>query len=193
MPWLSRSPRTDGSHASTELEETAATVIEIRDAVPSDATAIARILKAIIEARVYTALDTPFSIEQERDFIERFPSRGVFHVAVDASDGRVVGFQTVEPFATYTHAFDHVGVIGTYVDLNRRRQGIASRLFDRTFSAARVKGDEKLFAFVRADNPAALATYVRQGFVVIGTARQHAKIDGRYVDEVMIERVLADL
>ena len=168
-------------------------MIEIRDAVPSDATAIARILKAIIEARVYTALDTPFSIEQERDFIERFPSRGVFHVAVDASDGRVVGFQTVEPFATYTHAFDHVGVIGTYVDLNRRRQGIASRLFDRTFSAARVKGDEKLFAFVRADNPAALATYVRQGFVVIGTARQHAKIDGRYVDEVMIERVLADL
>ena len=56
-----------------------------------------------------------------------------------------------------------------------------------------MKGDEKLFAFVRADNPAALATYVRQGFVVIGTARQHAKIDGRYVDEVMIERVLADL
>jgi L-amino acid N-acyltransferase YncA len=193
VPSLSRNPRNDdGPQAPTGLEETAATVIEIRDAVPSDATAIARILNAIIEARVYTALDTPFSIEQERDFIERFPARGVFHVAVDASDGRVVGFQTVEPFATYTHAFDHVGVIGTYVDLNRRRQGIASRLFDRTFSAACVKGYEKLFAFVRADNPAALATYVRQGFVVIGTARQHAKIDGRDVDEVMIERVLAD-
>ena len=167
-------------------------MIAIRHATPDDAEAIARILNAIIEARVYTALDTPFTVEQERAFIERFPSRGVFHVAVDTSDGRVVGFQDVEPFATYTHAFDHVGVIGTYVDLDRRRQGIASRLFDRTFSAARVKGYEKLFAFVRADNPAALATYLRQGFVVIGTARRHARIDGRYIDELMIERALAD-
>ena len=167
-------------------------MIAIRHATSDDAEAIARILNTIIEARVYTALDTPFTVEQERVFIERFPSRGVFHVAVDTSDGRVVGFQNVEPFATYTHAFDHVAVIGTYVDLDRRRQGIASRLFDRTFLVARVKGYEKLFAFVRADNPGALATYLRQGFVVIGTARQHARIDGRYIDEVMIERALAN-
>jgi len=168
-------------------------VIAIRRATPDDAEAIARILNAIIETRVYTALDTPFSVEQERAFIERFPSRGVFHVAVEPPDDRVVGFQNVEPFATYTHAFDHVGVIGTYVDLDRRREGIASRLFDRTFSVARVKGYEKLFAFVREDNPAALATYLRQGFVVIGTARRHARIDGRYVDEVMIERALVEV
>ena len=168
-------------------------MIAIRRATPDDAEAIARILNAIIETRVYTALDTPFTVEQERAFIERFPSRGVFHVAVEPPDDRVVGFQNVEPFATYTHAFDHVGVIGTYVDLDRRREGIASRLFDRTFSVARVKGYEKLFAFVREDNPAALATYLRQGFVVIGTARRHARIDGRYVDEVMIERGLVEV
>ena len=168
-------------------------MIEIRDATPDDAEAIAGILNAIIEAGVYTALDTPFTVEQERDFIECFPSRGVFNVAIDTSDGRVVGFQNVEPFASYTFAFDHVGVIGTYVDLDRRRQGIASRLFDRTFYAARIMGYEKLFGFVRADNPAALATYLRQGFVVIGTAQKHARIDGRYVDEVMIERALVEV
>ena len=167
-------------------------MIAVRDATPLDAEAIASILNPIIEARIYTALDTPFTVEQERAFIERFPARGVFHVAIDTSDRRVVGFQNVEPFATYTHAFDHVGVIGTYVDLGRRRQGIASRLFERTFAAARVKGYEKLFAFVRADNPPALATYIRQGFVVIGTAQKHARINGQYIDEVMIERALAD-
>jgi L-amino acid N-acyltransferase YncA len=167
-------------------------VIDVRDATPDDAEGIARILNAIIDAGVYTALDTPFTVEEERAFIERFPPRGIFHVAVSQPSGAVVGFQNVEPFATYTHAFDHVGVIGTYVDLDYRRQGIASRLFDRTFSAARGKGYQKLFAFVRDDNPAALATYVRQGFVVIGTAQKHARIDGRYVDEVMIERALAD-
>jgi L-amino acid N-acyltransferase YncA len=165
-------------------------VIAIRHATPDDAEPIARILNAIIEARVYTALDTPFTVDEERAFIERLPPRGILHVAVSQPDGAVVGLQVVEPFATYTHAFDHVGVIGTYVDLDRRRQGIASRLFDHTLSEARDKGYEKLFAFVRADNAAGLATYLRQGFVVIGTAQKHARIDGRYVDEVMIERAL---
>ena len=81
--------------------------------------------------------------------------------------------------------------LGTYVDLGLRRQGIATRLFDATFEAALRKGYEKIFTFVRADNPAALQTYLRHGFLVIGTARQHAKIDGRYVDEILIERSLA--
>jgi L-amino acid N-acyltransferase YncA len=159
--------------------------ITIRDVVPADAEAVAGILNPIIAAGLYTALDTPFSADAERAFIERFPPRGIFHVAVAGE--RVVGFQNVEPFAAYTHAFDHVGVIGTYVDLDLRRHGIGRRLFDATFAAARGKGYEKFFAFVRADNDAALQTYLRHGFEVIGVARRHARIAGRLVDEVMIE------
>jgi len=83
-----------------------------------------------------------------------------------------------------------VASCGTYVDLDRRRQGIAARLFDASLAAARDKGYEKIFTFVRADNPAALETYRRQGFVVIGTARRHARIDGNYLDELLIERLL---
>lgn len=81
------------------------------------------------------------------------------------------------------------GVLGTYVDLGCRRQGIASALFDATFEARR-KGYEELFTFVRADNPAALATYRKHGFAIVGTARRHAKISGAYLDEVVIERLL---
>ncbi|MBV8815194.1 MAG: GNAT family N-acetyltransferase, partial [Verrucomicrobia bacterium] len=54
--------------------------------------------------------------------------------------------------------------------------------------AAKEKGFEKFFAFVRADNPGALSFYKRIGFEVIGIAKRHAKINGRYIDEVMIER-----
>ena len=52
------------------------------------------------------------------------------------------------------------------------------------------QGFEKIFTFVRADNPAALAAYHAHGFETIGTARRHARIDGRYVDEWFIERQL---
>ena len=113
---------------------------------------------------MYTVLDTHFTAEAERQFILNFPPRGVLHVAVRRPDQRVVGFQSLEPFATYTHAFDHVGIIGTYVDLSYRRQGIGTCLFGATFEAARHKGYEKLFTFVRADNTAALASYLKHGF-----------------------------
>jgi len=163
--------------------------LSIRDAVPSDAEALVGILNPIIAARLYTAFDTPFSVEAERDYLLNFPPRGIWKVAVSAA-GTLAGFQVMEPFATYTAAFDHVGTLGTYVDLALRRHGIATRLFEATFAAAREKGYEKIFTFVRADNEAALRTYLRQGFVVIGTARKHARIDGRYIDEILIEKAL---
>ena len=166
-------------------------VIDIRGATVDDAEGIASILNPIITARIYTALDTPVTIDREREFIRQFPARGIFHVAVESKTGRIAGFQDVEPFAAFTHAFDHVGVIGTYVALDLRRQGIAARLFAATFQEAVHKGYEKLFSYVRADNEAGLNAYRAHGFRVIGRAERHARIDGRYVDEILIERFLA--
>lgn len=162
----------------------------VRSAQPEDAAAIAAIFNPIIESGKYTVFDAPFTVEAERDYIANFPARGIFHVAVRQADNKIVGFQSMEPFATYTHAFDHVGVVGTYVDLAERGQGIAGHLFTATFEAARQKDYEKIFTFIRADNPAALATYQRQGFQIIGTARRQAKIKGNYVDELMVEKFL---
>jgi L-amino acid N-acyltransferase YncA len=164
--------------------------LSVRDAVPSDAAALVGILNPIIEARGFTAFDTPFTVEAERDYVRGFPPRGVWKVATEPDDGRVIGFQVLEPFATYTKAFDHVGTLGTFVDLSHRRRGVAKALFAATLDDARRKGYEKLFTFVRADNPAALQTYLAHGFTVIGTARKHAKIDGRYLDEILIEKFL---
>ena len=163
--------------------------LSIRDARPADAESLVRILNPIIEARVYTAFDTPFSIEAERHYLVNFPPRGIWKVAIRRSDDTLVGFQVLEPFATYTTAFDHVGTLGTYVDLDQRRHGVARRLFAATFDAARIKGYGSS-TFVRADNPVALQTYLGQGFRVIGTAIRHARIDGRYIDEIFIEKDL---
>ncbi|MBD1847703.1 GNAT family N-acetyltransferase [Cyanobacteria bacterium FACHB-63] len=162
----------------------------VREVQLEDAEAIINILNPIIKTRAYTVLTTPFSIQDEQAFILDFPQQGVFHVAVCRDEQRIVGFQNIEPFATYTPAFKHVGMIGTFVDLTYRRQGIGKTLFQATFDAARSKGYEKLFAYVRADNPAALAAYLNQGFYEIGVARRHAKIDKMYVDEILIERFL---
>lgn len=162
----------------------------VREVQLDDAEAIVGILNPIIEAGVYTVFDTPFTVEAEREYILHFPQRGVFHVAVCRQEHKVVGFQSMEPFATYTHAFDHVGVLGTYVELSQRRQGISKCLFRTTFETARHKGYEKILTFVRADNLAALATYLNHGFRIVGTALRQAKLNGKYVDELIVERFL---
>ncbi len=165
--------------------------VHIRDVRPDDAEGIIRILNPIIEAGDYTVMDAPFTVEAERDYIANFPEQGIFLVAERPRQGRIVGFQSIEPYATYTHAFDHVAVIGTYVDLALRGQGIGPRLSEATFAAARRKEYEKILSYVRADNLAALAFYLGQGFRIIGTAQRQAKVGGRYVDEILIEKFLS--
>jgi L-amino acid N-acyltransferase YncA len=164
--------------------------VEVRPVRPTDAAGVVAVFNPIIEAGAYTVFDAPFTVEAERAYIEALPERAIFLVAERVADRALVGFQSMEPFATYTQAFAHVGVIGTYVDLDCRRQGIANRLFQATFVAARAKAYEKLLTYIRADNPAALATYLRQGFQVVGTARRQAKVRGHCVDEIIVERLL---
>ncbi len=162
----------------------------VRQVAVEDAQGITEVLNPIIEEGLYTILDTTFSVEEEKGFIEIFPKQGVFTVAVDEEQNKVIAFQNIEPFASYTKAFDHVGIIGTFVDDESRGKGVSKQLFQSTFEVAKQKGYEKLFAYVRADNERALAAYVRQGFEVVGTAKKHAKVGGVYIDEVLIEKFL---
>jgi len=167
--------------------------LTVRDVRPDDAEAVVAILNPIIETGLYTVFDAPVTVEAERAYIESLPERSIFLVAAGKSGEEpeeVVGFQSMEPFAAYTGAFAHVGVLGTYVSLRHRRLGVARALFQRSFQEARRKGYEKIFTFVRADNPAALAAYLAQGFTTIGTAGRQAKIRGRYIDEILIEKFL---
>ena len=162
----------------------------IRPVRPEDAEEIIRILNPIIETGKYTVLDKTFTAQEEREFITAFPERGIFLAAQSRQDGRIVGLQSLEPFAAYTHAFDHVAVLGTFVDLSFWRYGIGGSLSEISFEAARRKGYEKIFTYVRADNPASLAFHKKLGFRVVGTAQRQAKFGTNYVDEIVIEKFL---
>jgi L-amino acid N-acyltransferase YncA len=140
----------------------------VRDATPHDAAGIVAVFNPIIEEGADSLFDAPFTVEAERAYIAGLGDRDMFKVAERASDGAIVGFQSMSPFATYSRAFDHVGVMGTFVDRACRRQGIATALFAVTFDAARRKGYEKIFTYIRGDNPVSLATYTKHRFAVVG-------------------------
>ncbi len=102
----------------------------VRDVTLDDAAQIVSVFNPIISAGIYTVLDAPLTVEDQLSYIAGLSDRAICHVAECRSDGSVIGFQSMKPFPDqYTHAFDHVGVIGTWVDVNYHRQGVAKRLF----------------------------------------------------------------
>ena len=165
-------------------------LLRIRPAEPTDAAPLAALLNRIIDAGGYTIMPGPVAPEDQRAFIRSFPSNGVFLVAIDTQTGSLVGAQDVMPLSAETPAIRHVGEISTFVELTLRGKGVGRRMCEATFEAARLEGFRKLRATIRADNPGAIAFYQSVGFETIGTAKAHAWVEGRYVDEVIAERSL---
>ncbi len=165
-------------------------MFDIRDVRLTDAEEVVDLFNPIIEAGYYTTFVSPFTVSEERAFIQSFPARGSFLGAFHTQSGELRGFQVVTALASYTSALDHVAEIGTYVALEHQRQGIAGHLYSATFERAKAESFEKLLAWVRADNEAGLRSYTRYGFERVGVLKRHAKIGERYVDEVLFERLL---
>ena len=164
--------------------------LTVREATVADATGIVDVFNPIFESGLYTSILTPFSVEEEEEYIRNLSERAMLHIAVLPTEGRVVGFQGLQPFPAHTSAWAHIGIIGTFVDEAFRRQGVSRHLFAATLQAAPARGYEKLLTYVRADNPAALSAYAAQGFTVVGVSARHTKLADRYVDEIIIEKLL---
>ena len=162
--------------------------ITISRATPGDARAISAVWEIVCAERVYTAVNRPFTPQQEQDYIASLSDReGIFLAEVD---GRAVGFQSLDLWAKYTDSFDHVGVMGTIILPEWRRKGVGRRLAEHTLDFARANGYEKIVIYVRAGNAGARAFYRGLGFVPKGVLARQVKMDGRYEDEVFMELFL---
>ena len=160
----------------------------IRRATSDDADSISAIWDIICAERVYTAINQPFTPQQERDYIASLSDREAIFLA-EVND-HVAGFQSLDQWAKYTDSFDHVGVLGTFVHPGWRRKGIAYQLAEHTLDFARANGYEKLVIYVRAGNDGAQSFYRSLGFVAKGVLERQVKIDGQYEDEVFMELLL---
>jgi len=150
------------------------------------------IINPIIESGQFTALVEIYTEEEQLEYIKRFEDTGVFLVAECRKSQKVIGMQSVESTVDIS-SFRHVGDISTFISLQTRGKEVGSRLSKVTFQKAYEQGYKKLNAMVRGDNPKAITFYMRQGFKIIGTARKHALIRGRYIDEVMMELLLEEV
>lgn len=159
----------------------------IRTATENDAESIIDLLNPIIAAGTYTVMEGPISLDDQLDYMRNFPARGVFNVAAGDDSGKILGIQSIEPISAGTNVFRHVAEISTFVSLGCHGKGIGRALSRATFQAARTQGFSKILATIRGDNPGAISFYRGLGFEIIGTARKHAYIGGKYIDEIFTE------
>ena len=170
------------AHKPLEAE---AVVRRVRRDDIQDAAGVADVLNSVIAEGGYTALTGYWTAEAEQAFLQSLRPRSEVFVAEVA--GRIVGFQVIEPFVTYTSTMNHVAHFGTYMRADLRGCGIGRKLAEATLAFAREHGYEKSVIYVMAGNELGLAYYRRLGFEEKGVLRRQTKIDGIYHDEVFME------
>jgi ribosomal protein S18 acetylase RimI-like enzyme len=164
------------------------TEIFVRRATPDDAPGIVAIWQAIASEKIYSAIDRPFTVEQEREYIASLSAREGMFVA--EANGAIIGFQSFDLWTRFIRSMDHVGQIGTQILPEWRGRGIGKQLAAHTFAFAREHQYEKIVIFVRASNTSAQKFYAALGFRECGRFARQVKIAGQYDDEVLMELFL---
>jgi ribosomal protein S18 acetylase RimI-like enzyme len=163
--------------------------ISIRRATPEDAASICAIWEAIVAEKIYSAIDRPFTIEGEREYIQSLSGReGVF--LAEMVEHRVVGFQTIDLWARHIRSMDHVAQLGTFVLREWRGRGLGKQLTEHTLAFAQSAGYEKLVILVRTSNTGAQEFYKSLGFTPCGCFARQVRIAGEYDDEILMEMFL---
>ena len=109
---------------------------------------------------------------------------------VAEDDGEIVRYVAVGR-ATRLESNRHVADIrGLAVAPDHQGRGLGRALVQAALDAARERGARKVTLRVLAPNTAARALYESCGFVVEGVRRDEFFLDGRYVDDVLMARML---
>ncbi len=159
----------------------------VRPATLADAAAICAIYNQGIEDRIAT-LETELRTAEERR--QWLASRGRrYPVVVAEADGAVVGWGSLNPFNP-RKAYNFVADFSIYVERGSRGKGVGSRLHSRLIELARDLGYHKLALSAFPWNEGAIALYRKFGFRTVGMYREQGKLDGRWVDTVVMEKIL---
>lgn len=163
--------------------------LAIRDATVDDAPAIARIYNQGIEDRVAT-LETQIRSSEER--AAWLAARSARHPVLVATDGQgvVLGWGSLNQFNPRP-AYDHVADFSVYVAREQRGKGIGDALLGALDARARALGYHKLVLAAFPTNAPGMRLYERHGFAQVGIYHEQGMLDGRWIDVVVMEKLLA--
>lgn len=160
----------------------------LRAATLADAGAICTIFNEAIADRVAT-LETELRVPAEREewLRARTPRHPVFVIELD---GEVVAWASLNPFNA-RRVYDHVADFSVYVARHMRGHHLGQQLLTHLLAIAPELGYHKLVLAAFPTNEAGMRLYRRCGFREVGVYREQGELDGRWVDVVVMEKLLS--
>ncbi|HEY7140675.1 MAG TPA: arsinothricin resistance N-acetyltransferase ArsN1 family A [Methylomirabilota bacterium] len=161
--------------------------LRLRAATGADAATICRIYNQGIQDRVATLETEERTPEERAAWLE---ARGPRHpVLIAESGGEVVGWASLNVFNA-RRAYEHVADLSLYVERGWRGRGVGRRLLEALIGRAGELGYHKLVLAAFPWNAAGMRAYARAGFREVGIYREQGRLDGRWVDTIIMEKLL---
>ena len=148
------------------------------------------LINSLVEERADILRTERVSKEEEIDFLSKVLSRlekdEMFYLVAEV-DGKVVAVSEISKRGGYEK---HVGVIGIAIRNGFRDLGIGTEIMKALVEQAQKMGLKVLTLSAFATNKPAIHVYEKVGFVQTGTIpKKHFK-EGKYIDEIILTKVL---
>jgi phosphinothricin acetyltransferase len=160
--------------------------MKTRRAEPGDAGTIARIYNEGIEDRVAT-FDT--ELRTAEDILHWLDAD--YPLVVAEADGEVCAWAVAHPYSARA-VYSGVADYSVYVSRESRGLGLGRVTLAALVQECEARGYWKLLSRIFPRNEASLALARSLGFREVGVYRRHGKLDGEWLDCVIVERLLGD-
>jgi phosphinothricin acetyltransferase len=161
--------------------------IVLRPATAADAEAICRVYNQGIEDRIAT-LETELRTPEERR--QWLAARGPRHpVYVAEAEEIIVGWSSLNVYNPRP-AYQYVADFSIYIERGWRGKGVGRRLLEHLIERARALGYHKMMLSAFPFNASGVALYERMGFTRAGVFHEMGQLDGRWVDTLIMEKLL---
>jgi L-amino acid N-acyltransferase YncA len=160
----------------------------VRNATLDDTAAIAEIYNQGIEDRIATYETELRSAEEQQTWLRSVAGR--YPAVVAHIDDEIVGWAGAGPYRT-RECYRGIGEFSMYVRRDWRGSGVGDLLVGALISEAERLGLWKLLSRIFPFNEASRALCRKHGFREVGVYEKHARLDGRWLDVVIVERLIA--
>jgi phosphinothricin acetyltransferase len=158
-----------------------------RPATLDDAAAIAEIYNQGIADRTATFETELRSADERRAWLTDLDGR--YPVVVVEVDSAVVGWAAAGSYSP-RECYRGIGAASVYVHRDWRGHGVGSALLIALIAEAERLGFWKLVSRIFDFNEASRALCRKHGFREVGIYEKHAQLDGRWIDCVIVERLI---
>lgn len=162
--------------------------IRVRLAGAADAEAIRAIYNVEVEGSTVTFDLVPRTPAEQRAWMDEHAGAHPVVVALDAQDV-VVGFGSLSPYKARP-AYAPTVEDSVYVRGDQRGNGVGRALLEELLALARRYGYHSVIARIVGGHDASIRLHRTCGFAIVGTEREVGRKLGRWLDVVVMQRLL---